>query len=40
MIEDYKSGKSIHYCLVNRNLCGTGENHTKLKTELKNRGIV
>lgn len=40
MLEDYKNGMSIHKCLTSRNLCGTGINHIRLSTEIKNRGIV
>ena len=40
MIDDYKKGVSIYQCLVSRNMCGTGLNHTKLKKEIFNRGLA
>lgn len=36
IIKDYKNGMSIYKCLISRNLCGTGTNHTKLKNILRN----
>lgn len=40
MIKDYLNGMSIYKCLNSRGLCGTGKNHTTLKNEIKNRGLV
>lgn len=40
MILDYVSGTSISKCLSNKNLCGTGRNYTKLKSEIINRGLA
>lgn len=40
MIKDYSNGMSVYKCLISRGLCGTGSNHTILKKEIKNRGIV
>ena len=40
MIKDYSNGTSVYKCLISRGLCGTGKNHTTLKNEIKNRGLV
>ena len=31
LLKEYASGNSIHKCLINAGLCGTGKNHTILK---------
>jgi hypothetical protein len=38
MIVDYKNGMSVYKCLISRNLCGTGANHTKLSKIVKTIG--
>ena len=40
MVEEFISGVSISRCLKNQEFNGTGENFSKFKLELQNRGLV